>query len=79
MLKKPVSEWGPQNFPTSLVKLELYGGADGAGSCSEFSHLLPSSVSSLKITRFEKFESVLMGLLHLSFSYCPNMIEEDEV
>ncbi|KAI3504077.1 hypothetical protein L1887_32621 [Cichorium endivia] len=25
-LKKPISEWGPQNFPTSLVDLQLYGG-----------------------------------------------------
>ncbi|CAH1412419.1 unnamed protein product [Lactuca virosa] len=24
-LKKPISEWGPQNFPTSLVDLRLYG------------------------------------------------------
>ncbi|CAH1412398.1 unnamed protein product [Lactuca virosa] len=25
-LKKPISEWGPQNFPTSLVDLRLYAG-----------------------------------------------------
>ncbi|KAJ0717018.1 putative leucine-rich repeat domain superfamily [Helianthus annuus] len=74
-LKKPFSEWGPQNFPTSLVKLKLWG-EDGAGSCSEFSHLLPSSLTSLTIDRFEKLESFSVGLQHLQslcFSNCPNL------
>ncbi|XP_035837580.1 putative disease resistance protein At3g14460 [Helianthus annuus] len=78
-LKKPFSKWGPQSFPTSLVELELYGGGeDGLSSSSEFSHLLPSSLTSLSISEFEKLESVSMGLQHLqrlSFSNCPNLKE----
>ncbi|KAJ0716991.1 putative virus X resistance protein-like, coiled-coil [Helianthus annuus] len=74
-LKKPFSEWGPQTFPTSLVKLKLYED-DEVSSCSEFSHLLPSSLTSLEINGFEKLESFSMGLQHLqslSFVFCPNM------
>ncbi|KAJ0860208.1 putative P-loop containing nucleoside triphosphate hydrolase, leucine-rich repeat domain superfamily [Helianthus annuus] len=76
-LKKPFSEWGPQNFPTSLVELSLYGGGeDGVSSCSEFSHILPSSLTSLEIHRFKNLESVSMGLQHLqllAFFNCPNL------
>ncbi|KAJ0860403.1 putative P-loop containing nucleoside triphosphate hydrolase, leucine-rich repeat domain superfamily [Helianthus annuus] len=79
-LKKPFSEWDPQTFPSSLVKLKLYGGGeDGGRSCSEFSHLLPSSLTSLTIHEFKNLESVSMGLQHLtslqrlSFSFCPNL------
>ncbi|KAJ0860412.1 putative P-loop containing nucleoside triphosphate hydrolase, leucine-rich repeat domain superfamily [Helianthus annuus] len=79
-LKKPFSEWGPQSFPTSLVELSLYdGGEDGGRSCSEFSHLLPSSLTSLQIIEFKNLESVSMGLQHLtslqrlSFWNCPNL------
>ncbi|KAJ0860202.1 putative leucine-rich repeat domain superfamily [Helianthus annuus] len=77
-LKKPISEWGPQNFPTSLVELWLYGDEDGASSC-EFSHLLPSSLTFLGINEFEKLESFSMGLQHLTslghlyFNNCPNL------
>ncbi|KAJ0717085.1 putative P-loop containing nucleoside triphosphate hydrolase, leucine-rich repeat domain superfamily [Helianthus annuus] len=79
-LKKPFSEWGPQSFPTSLVKLKLYGGGDdGACSCSQISHLLPSSLTSLEIKEFKKLESFSVGLQHLtslqslSFEDCPNL------
>ncbi|KAJ0860420.1 putative P-loop containing nucleoside triphosphate hydrolase, leucine-rich repeat domain superfamily [Helianthus annuus] len=79
-LKKPFSEWGPKKFPTSLVELSLYGGGeDGVSGCSEFSHLLPSSLTSLQITEFKNLESVSMGLQHLtslqhlSFFDCPNL------
>ncbi|KAF5775402.1 putative leucine-rich repeat domain superfamily [Helianthus annuus] len=79
-LKKPFSEWGPQTFPTSLVKLELNGGdEDGGRSCSQFSHLLPPSLTSLQINQFKNLESVSMGLQHLaslqslSFWNCPNL------
>ncbi|MFS7926337.1 putative leucine-rich repeat domain superfamily [Helianthus anomalus] len=66
-LKKPVSEWGPRKFPTSLVKLELYGGGeDGVCSSSHFSHLLPSSLTYLTIHEFEKLESFSTGLQHLT-------------
>ncbi|KAJ0850954.1 putative leucine-rich repeat domain superfamily [Helianthus annuus] len=65
-LKKPILEWGPQNFPTSLVNLRLFGGDDGVSSCSQLSLLLPSSLTSLHIIKFEKLESVSMGLQHLT-------------
>ncbi|XP_076895442.1 putative disease resistance RPP13-like protein 1 [Bidens hawaiensis] len=74
-LKKPISEWGLQNFPTSLVHLDLYGD-NGASSCSQFSHLLPSSLTFLEINEFEKLESFSMGLQHLQhliFHKCPNL------
>ncbi|KAJ0483211.1 hypothetical protein HanIR_Chr13g0662421 [Helianthus annuus] len=68
-LKKHISEWGTQNFPTSLVHLSLYGrsSAKDVSSCSQFSRLLPSSLIYLFIVEFEKFESFSMGLQHLSF------------
>ncbi|KAL9992041.1 putative P-loop containing nucleoside triphosphate hydrolase, leucine-rich repeat domain superfamily [Helianthus debilis subsp. tardiflorus] len=76
-LKKPFSEWGPQTFPTSLVRLRLYGsGEDGVSGSSEFSHLLPSSLTSLNIFRFDKLESFTTDLHHLqylSFDFCPNL------
>ncbi|KAD6453311.1 hypothetical protein E3N88_08016 [Mikania micrantha] len=75
-LKKPISEWGSQNFPTSLVELKLLGGEDGVSSCSQFSNLLPSSLTSLRIDDFEKLESFSMGLQHLqslTFDKCPNL------
>ncbi|KAJ0860176.1 putative P-loop containing nucleoside triphosphate hydrolase, leucine-rich repeat domain superfamily [Helianthus annuus] len=77
-LKKPISGWGPQNFPTSLVELKLYD-EDEVSSCSELSHLLPSSLTSLYIYDFEKLEAVSVGLQHLtslqrlSFSSCANL------
>ncbi|KAJ0860343.1 putative virus X resistance protein-like, coiled-coil [Helianthus annuus] len=74
-LKKPFSEWGPQSFPTSFVELRLYGGGDdGARSCSQISHILPSSLTSLQINGFEKLESFTTDLQHLqslSFEDCP--------
>ncbi|KAJ0860259.1 putative P-loop containing nucleoside triphosphate hydrolase, leucine-rich repeat domain superfamily [Helianthus annuus] len=80
-LKKPMSEWGPQNFPTSLVELELDGfDEDGVIiSCREFSHLLPSSLTCLTISGFERLESCSTGLQHLtslqhlSFKFCYNL------
>ncbi|KAJ0717016.1 putative P-loop containing nucleoside triphosphate hydrolase, leucine-rich repeat domain superfamily [Helianthus annuus] len=76
-LKKPISEWGPQNFPTSLVELTLFGGGeDGVSGCSQFSHLLPSSLTYLGIDGFQNLESFSVGLQHLqrlSFRFCPNL------
>ncbi|KAM0060922.1 putative leucine-rich repeat domain superfamily [Helianthus debilis subsp. tardiflorus] len=75
MLKKPFSEWGSQNFPTSLVDLKLWG-EDGVTSCSQLSHLLPSSLTSLQISNFKNLESVstaiqhLASLQHLEFFNC---------
>ncbi|KAJ0677162.1 putative P-loop containing nucleoside triphosphate hydrolase, leucine-rich repeat domain superfamily [Helianthus annuus] len=78
-LKKPISEWGPQNFPTSLFHLTLYG--EDVSTCSQFSRLLPSSLTSLKIDEFEKLESFSTGLRHLTslehlhFFNCPNLMD----
>ncbi|KAJ0483200.1 putative leucine-rich repeat domain superfamily [Helianthus annuus] len=77
-LKKPISEWGSQDFPTSLVQLYLYGD-DGVSSCSQFSHILPLSLTSLRIHEFEKLESFSTGLQHLTslqhlyFDDCPEL------
>ncbi|KAL4567615.1 hypothetical protein LXL04_023204 [Taraxacum kok-saghyz] len=66
-LKKPISEWAPQNFPTSLVDLSLVGGpSEDVRNFSQMSHLLPSSLTSLVISGFEKVESVKVGLQHLT-------------
>ncbi|KAJ0717044.1 putative leucine-rich repeat domain superfamily [Helianthus annuus] len=84
-LKKPFSKWGPQTYPTTLVELSLYGGGEEGVSSSEFSNLLPSSLTSLQICGFEKLESVSMGLQHLtslhhlSFIHCPKMMDLPEM
>ncbi|KAJ0478578.1 putative P-loop containing nucleoside triphosphate hydrolase, leucine-rich repeat domain superfamily [Helianthus annuus] len=81
-LKKPILEWGPQNFPTSLVKLALMCGEsekDDVRRCSQLSHLLPSSLTSLGLERFKKLKSVSVGLQHLTslqhlfLGDCPKM------
>nr|XP_043630573.1 putative disease resistance protein RGA4 [Erigeron canadensis] len=63
-LKKPVSEWGPQSFPTSLVELKLVG--EQVANFSQLSDLLPSSLPFLHISEFEKLESLSAGLEHLT-------------
>ncbi|CAH1412367.1 unnamed protein product [Lactuca virosa] len=84
-LKKPMSEWGPQSFPTSLCDLNLYGGPyEDVTDFSRLSGLFPSSLTSLRIERFEKLESVSTGLQHLaslqhlSIDKCPKMMELPE-
>ncbi|KAL7616743.1 hypothetical protein Lser_V15G03630 [Lactuca serriola] len=70
MLNKPMSEWGPQNFPTSLGELGLYGYdsgvvsfavADDVGNTTtttpSSSFLLPPSLVSLQLTDFKDVES----------------------
>ncbi|KAI7732616.1 hypothetical protein M8C21_007467 [Ambrosia artemisiifolia] len=78
-LKKPVSEWGFQKFPTSLVTLFLIGG-DSDGLVSLFaaakgeeeeedissSFILPSSLTTLTISNFKELESVSEGMKHLT-------------
>ncbi|KAD6453301.1 hypothetical protein E3N88_08006 [Mikania micrantha] len=76
-LKKPISEWGSQSFPNSLVELTLIDdGENGASSFSQFCNLLPSSLTSLQLDDFEKLESFSLELQHLqrlSFENCPNL------
>nr|KAJ0215299.1 hypothetical protein LSAT_V11C300149040 [Lactuca sativa] len=81
-LMKPISEWGPQNFPTSLVDLILHGGPyHDVKNFAQLSHLLPSSLTSLSIREFEKLESVSTGLQHLTslqhffIENCPKTID----
>nr|GEU71699.1 NB-ARC domains-containing protein [Tanacetum cinerariifolium] len=60
-LKTPISKWGPQNFPPSLVDLWLLGGSaeeDDMTSVSQLSHMLPSSLTKLGLWGFEKLKSV---------------------
>ncbi|XP_021979842.1 putative disease resistance RPP13-like protein 1 [Helianthus annuus] len=64
-LKKPISEWGDLNFPTSLVDLTLYG-EPHVSDFSQLSNLSPSSLTSLDITGFDKLESLSIGLQHLT-------------
>ncbi|XP_076899664.1 putative disease resistance protein At3g14460 [Bidens hawaiensis] len=79
-LKKPISEWGLQNFPTSLVDLTLYGFYEsGVVSFANFTFLLPSSLTFLRITKFKELESLSDGLQHLTslqhlhISFCPKL------
>ncbi|KAJ0717406.1 putative virus X resistance protein-like, coiled-coil [Helianthus annuus] len=77
-LKKPISEWGYQNFPPSLVHLSLWDEPD-VRNFSQLSHLFPSSLTSLYIREFDNLESVSMGLQHLTslqhldISFCPKV------
>nr|XP_043615988.1 putative disease resistance RPP13-like protein 1 [Erigeron canadensis] len=80
-LKKPMSKWGPQNFPTSLVDLSLYGVMDeGVRNLTELSpHLFPSNLTSFGIWNFMELESASTGLQHLTslkhleIGYCINL------
>ncbi|PWA94655.1 NB-ARC domains-containing protein [Artemisia annua] len=68
-LKKPISKFGQQKFPPSLVNLELYGGSaeeDDVTGGSQLSHMIPSSLTKLHLWDFKKLESVSMGLQHLT-------------
>ncbi|KAJ0717457.1 putative virus X resistance protein-like, coiled-coil [Helianthus annuus] len=77
-LKKPMSEWGPQKFPSSLVHLTLYDEAH-VRNFRQLYHLFPSSLTRLCIFNLEKLESLSMGLQHLTFlqhlsiSICPKL------
>ncbi|XP_035838372.1 LOW QUALITY PROTEIN: putative disease resistance protein At3g14460 [Helianthus annuus] len=64
-LKKPISEWGNQNFPASLVHLRLFNEPD-VRNISQLSHLFPSSLTSLDIYYFDNLESLSTGLQHLT-------------
>ncbi|CAI9260354.1 unnamed protein product [Lactuca saligna] len=84
-LKKPISEWGPQNFPTSLSNLKLHAGPyDGVKKFDQLSHLLPSSLTIFGMDGFEKLESISTGLQHLTslqrliIQKCPKTIDLPE-
>ncbi|KAM0009694.1 putative leucine-rich repeat domain superfamily [Helianthus debilis subsp. tardiflorus] len=63
--KKPISEWGYQNFPASLVDLRLFNEPD-VRNFSQLSHLFPSSLTNLSIWSFDNLESLSTGLQHLT-------------
>ncbi|KAI3788139.1 hypothetical protein L2E82_00823 [Cichorium intybus] len=77
-LKKPISEWGMQNFPTSLVKLCLYGKNSGVvpfakaedarngNFTTSSSFVVPPSLTLLQIHGFMELELVSEGLQHLT-------------
>ncbi|KAJ0717425.1 putative P-loop containing nucleoside triphosphate hydrolase, leucine-rich repeat domain superfamily [Helianthus annuus] len=77
-LKKPISEWGSQNFPASLVDLMLCN-EPNVRNFSQLSHLFPSSLTSLSIWEFDNLESISTGLQHLtslqhlSIWFCPKV------
>ncbi|KAJ9543819.1 hypothetical protein OSB04_023526 [Centaurea solstitialis] len=80
-LKKPMSEWGMQNFPTSLVVLNLYGQNSGVVSFAtaedvkrngnntttiSSSLFLPPSLTSIALDGFMELESLSKCLQHLT-------------
>nr|XP_043609901.1 putative disease resistance RPP13-like protein 1 [Erigeron canadensis] len=80
-LKKPMSEWGMQNFPNSLVNLTLYGDNSGvvsfaniksntssssSSSSSSSLFLLPSSLTRLSMRSLKELETVSKGMKHLT-------------
>ncbi|XP_071694548.1 putative disease resistance RPP13-like protein 1 [Rutidosis leptorrhynchoides] len=89
VLKKPMSKWGLQNYPTSLVELELYGDSSGVTSfamegdamnTASTSFHLPPSLTSLHIWSFKDVESISKELLQhlthlqsLKLYYCLNI------
>ncbi|XP_071720419.1 disease resistance protein RGA2-like [Rutidosis leptorrhynchoides] len=88
-LKKPMSEWGMQNYPNSLVHLDLYGKNSGVTSfamegdemntAASTSFLLPPSLTHLTIWKFKDVESIsevvqhLTHLQQLTIWWCPNI------
>ncbi|XP_071720705.1 putative disease resistance RPP13-like protein 1 [Rutidosis leptorrhynchoides] len=92
-LKKPMSTWGLQDYPNSLVRLELVGSDSGVTSfamerdainTASTSFLLPPSLTSLEIIDFKDVESitgVVLQLTHLrdlTIASCPNVKEVPE-
>ncbi|KAM0052268.1 putative P-loop containing nucleoside triphosphate hydrolase, leucine-rich repeat domain superfamily [Helianthus debilis subsp. tardiflorus] len=65
-LKKPMSKWGLQNFPTSLVRLHLHGENSGVVSFASWSFILPASLTFLQIRGFMDLESFSEALQHLT-------------
>ncbi|GJZ45422.1 NB-ARC domains-containing protein [Tanacetum coccineum] len=85
-LKKPISKWGPQKFPTSLVDLTLFGETEAATNWSQLSHFrLPSSLTRLRLYCFDNLETVseglqhLTSLQHLTICQCPKVKDLREI
>ncbi|XP_071719096.1 putative disease resistance RPP13-like protein 1 [Rutidosis leptorrhynchoides] len=83
-----LSEWGPQNYPTSLVELDLDGSDSGVTSfvvegnemnVESTSFFLPPSLTYLCISSFDDVELIsevvshLTHLQELEIYYCPNI------
>ncbi|GJY85034.1 NB-ARC domains-containing protein [Tanacetum coccineum] len=75
-LKKPISKWGPQTFPTSLVDIMLWGRwgeeDDDVTSGTQLSPIIPKSLTTLRLWNFEELESVT-SLQHLDMRNCPKI------
>ncbi|KAI3703222.1 hypothetical protein L1987_73142 [Smallanthus sonchifolius] len=77
-LKKPISEWGALNFPSSLVNLTVCY-EPHVNNFHQLSDLLPSSLTTLSIEECDNLESLSMGLQHLEslqhlvIWFCPKM------
>ena len=66
-LKKPMSTWGLQNFPTSLVSLYLCGqNLRVVSFATSLSLLVPPSLAYLNVNGFMELESLSKGLQHLT-------------
>ncbi|KAJ9543740.1 hypothetical protein OSB04_023447 [Centaurea solstitialis] len=77
-LKKPMSDWGLQNFPTSLARLCIHGQNSGVVSFATDEDVrtsnnttslplhLPQSLTSLQLAAFMDLESLRKGLQHLT-------------
>ncbi|KAK1413335.1 hypothetical protein QVD17_35107 [Tagetes erecta] len=78
-LKKPMSKWGFQSFPTSLARLHLLGENSGVVSFTSSSFIIPPSLTFLQINGFMDLESISEGLQHLTcleqlhIASCPNL------
>ncbi|KAL4561572.1 hypothetical protein LXL04_033741 [Taraxacum kok-saghyz] len=94
-LNKPMSQWGLQNFPTSLVELLLYGRNSGVVSftvaqdvkntTTSSSFHLPRSLTSLTLVDFMDVESLsevlqqLPYLKSLEIFSCPKLKDLHEI
>ncbi|XP_071719170.1 uncharacterized protein [Rutidosis leptorrhynchoides] len=81
-LKKPMSEWGLQNYPTSLIQLTLYGNNSGvtafamegdAANTASTSFLLPPSLIHLIILNFKNVESISEELLQQHLTHLQSL------
>nr|XP_043634700.1 putative disease resistance RPP13-like protein 1 [Erigeron canadensis]XP_043634701.1 putative disease resistance RPP13-like protein 1 [Erigeron canadensis] len=84
-LNKPMSKWGTQNFPPSLVTLYLHGQNAGVDPFAEADSMpnfyLPKSLTFLEINGFVNLKSLSKGLQHLTsleglvIDSCPKLVD----